>query len=212
VPTHENNNSFSNEYNANGHYATSNDNGNGSIGALNLGAAMHDSNNNINDNGGAESFCDADYTSRASEAVYTVVKNTTIEPFASDGDGVFFAASSSDHDDDDDAVLDPRAARLHAEGNREGFSDSNHQNPYNENQLHQHDPPALKHPKFDLLNADDSSGNEDDELMMAVAFLGRENDSSVRERGGILGFDEELEALQLCQQFFCWRKRWHLGF
>jgi hypothetical protein len=146
--------------------------------------------------------------------VYTVVKNTTIEPFASDGDGVFFAASSSDHDDDDDddAVLDPRAARLHAEGNREGFSDSNHQNPYNENQLHQHDPPALKHPKFDLLNADDSSGNEDDELMMAVAFLGRENDSSVRERGGILGFDEELEALQLCQQFFCWRKRWHLGF
>jgi hypothetical protein len=58
----------------------------------------------------------------------------------------------------------------------------------------------LKHPKFDLLNADGSSDNEDDELMMAVALLAREDDSSVGDRGGILGFDEELEALQLCQQ------------
>jgi hypothetical protein len=202
--THENKNSSSDEYNApDGLDAISNGNDNGFIGALNLGAAVHGRDSNVNDNSVAESFSDDDYSSVASEAVYAVVKNTTIEPIASDGDGICFTASSSDDDDDDDdaAVLDRRAARLHADGNSgEGFSDSNHQNPCNENHLRQHDPPPLKHPKFDLLNADGSSDNEDDELMMAVALLAREDDSSVGDRGGILGFDEELEALQLCQQ------------
>ncbi|KAL3940836.1 MAG: hypothetical protein SGARI_000822, partial [Bacillariaceae sp.] len=173
--------SFADEYNpeSNGLDANSSDDDHEDEAAPDTAAAY------VNGDDLAESSSDASYTSGASN---TEGNGDGIIAMHTEAHAVFGTSASFDDADNDALEL---AASLH---NTEdpGGTNITVQDP-------QPEPKSLA--KMELLaQSTDSSDNEDDELMMAAALLEREDDSSIGDRGGVTGYDDELQALQNYQQ------------